>query len=50
MKRLRQRCSVSLRSPEMSASLTLRLQPEHELLQWRDDLLLWRDHQWPSKR
>jgi hypothetical protein len=51
MKRLRQRCCVSLSSLEISASLTLGLQGQaQEMLLWRDDLLLWRDRQWPSKR
>jgi hypothetical protein len=51
MKRLRQRCCVSLSALENPASFTLRLQREPlKILLWRDDLLLWRDHQWPSKR
>jgi hypothetical protein len=51
MKRLRQRCCVSLSPLGLSAGFTLQSESDREsMLPW---LLLWRDNQWhrpPSKR
>jgi hypothetical protein len=54
MKRLRQRCCVSLSQLGSTSSLTLHHRSDRDAkLHWRDTLLLWRDNQWrrpPSKR